>query len=388
MMVAHIVKCHDVADIDFVKGENCDLFDDQGRRYLDLESGCWCTCLGHSNPRIVKTMQTQVENIVHLGTRFPNAATEEAACLVLGITGIKDGKCSFLSSGSEAVELGAQIIKAVTGKKLLLTFSNSYLGSYGTTGKKTEGEWVVFDWTSLENPDDPACLDDIPFDKLGGFVFEPGGSGIGFLNFPPKKLVENIAARIKAAGGLIAANEITTGMGRTGKWFGFQHYEIQPDIVSIGKGLGNGYPVSCVAMKREIAETLEKMGFHYVQSHQNDPLGCTIARDVVKLLRDEKWIEIGAEKGQFFLAGLKNIAKKYPMVKDARGRGMLLGMEFERTEHFSVQLVAQEILNNQYLVGCYPAGNIIRFDPAFTIDKEDITRFLVNLNGIINKLSQ
>jgi len=306
---------------------------------------------------------------------------------VLEITGIKNGKCSFLSSGSEAVELGAQIIKAVTGKNLLLTFSNSYLGSYGTTGKKTKGEWIIFDWTSLENPDDPACLDGIPFDQLGGFVFEPGGSGIGFLNFPPKKLVENIAVRIKEAGGLIAANEITTGMGRTGKWFGFQHYAIEPDIVSIGKGLGNGYPVSCVAMKFEIAEKLEQMGFRYVQSHQNDPMGCAIARDVITMLRDDKWIEISAEKGQFFLEGLSRISKKHSLVKVARGRGMLLGMEFVRSENFSVQMVAQELLKEGYLVGCIPAGNIIRFDPAFTIEKEDIVRFLSSFDEIISRFS-
>lgn len=383
MPASHILQCHDVVDINFVKGENCDLFDDQGRHFIDLESGCWSTCLGHSNPRIVKTIQNQIQNIAHLGTRFPNSDTEKAACLVLEITGIKNGKCSFLSSGSEAVELGAQIIKAVTGKNRLLTFSNSYLGSYGTTGKKTKGEWIIFDWTSLENTDDPACLNGIPFDQLGGFVFEPGGSGIGFLNFPPKKLVENIAVRIKEAGGLIAANEITTGMGRTGKWFGFQHYDIQPDIVSIGKGLGNGYPVSCVAMKQEIAVTLEQLGFHYVQSHQNDPLGCTIARDVIAMLRDEKWIEIGAEKGKFLLVGLQNIAEKYPLVVDARGRGMLLGIEFNRNDHFNIQMVAQELLKKGYLVGCQPAGNFIRFDPAFTIEKVKLVRFLSDLEEIV-----
>jgi acetylornithine aminotransferase len=321
--------------------------------------------------------------LTHLGTRFPNEATEAAALLVLDITGIHDGKCVFLSSGSEAVELGAQIIKQVTGRKLLFTFSNSYLGSYGTTGKKTQAEWFVFDWTACADPDDPACLADIPFDQIAGFVFEPGGSGIGFLKFPPKKLVENIASRIKAAGGLIAANEITSGMGRTGKWFGFQYYDLQPDIVSAGKGLGNGYPVSVVAMKREIAEKLEKAGFHYVQSHQNDPLGCTVARMVITLMREEKWIEVSAEKGRSFLDGLKRIANKYPLVADARGRGMLLGMEFVRNEKFSVELVAREILKRGYLVGCYPAGNMLRFDPAFTIEKEKLAQFLTTLDEII-----
>jgi len=87
-----------------------------------------------------------------------------------------------------------------------------------------------------------------------------------------------MAQRVKQADGLIVANEVTTGMGRTGKWFGFQHYDIRPDIVCLGKGLGNGYPVSAVAMGQSIAEKSENSGFRYAQSHQNDPLGCAVAK--------------------------------------------------------------------------------------------------------------
>ena len=153
-------------------------------------------------------------------------------------------------------------------------------------------------------------LKEIPFDKIGAFVFEPGGSGIGFVHFPPRPLVEAIAGRVRASGGLIVANEITTGIGRTGKWFGFQHYDIQPDIVALGKGLGNGYPVSAVAVREETAEKLERGGFHYVQSHQNDPLGCAIAREVIAALHEEKLIERGAELGAYFLEGLREIQTK------------------------------------------------------------------------------
>jgi acetylornithine/N-succinyldiaminopimelate aminotransferase len=127
----HVLKCHDIVKTDFVRGKNCYLYDSQGKRYVDFESGIWCTILGHSHPRINRVMQEQLENIIHLGTRYPHALAEEAARDVLNIIGIDNGKCVFLSSGSEAVEFGVQTARRLTHKPLLLTFSNSYLAAYG-----------------------------------------------------------------------------------------------------------------------------------------------------------------------------------------------------------------------------------------------------------------
>lgn len=165
------------------------------------------------------------------------------------------------------------------------------------------------------------------------------------MKFPPKQLVHAIAERVKQAGGLLMANEITTGMGRTGRWFGFQHYDIQPDIVALGKGLGNGYPVSAVAMRQDIAEKLEAGGFHYAQSHQNDPLGCAVAQEVIAVLREGNWVERGNNVGGEFLERLKQSAEKHGMVKEARGRGMLLGLELYPREIFSATTAYRALLD-------------------------------------------
>ncbi|HSB01774.1 MAG TPA: aminotransferase class III-fold pyridoxal phosphate-dependent enzyme, partial [Anaerolineales bacterium] len=236
------------------------------------------------------------------------------------------------------------------------------------------------DWTVSDG------LDELPFVKIGGFIFEPGGSGIGFVKFPPRQLVQEIVRRVKQAGGLVAANEITAGMGRTGKWFGFQHYDIQPDIVSLGKGLGNGYPVSAVAMRREVARKLEKDGFHYAQSHQNDPMGCSIAKEVIAIFREEAWVERGNAKGEYFLEGLKQLEKKHSVVKEARGRGMELALEFHPQQNFSAASAYQMLLAKGFLVGYYPAGNILRFDPALTIEKEDIGCLLDCLDVMLDSV--
>ncbi len=373
----HILKCHEIFKTDFVRGQNCHLYDSGGKKYVDFESGIWCTALGHNHPRVNQVIETQLKNIAHLGTRYPNFLVEEAALAVLHAVGMEDGKCVFLSSGSEAVEFGVQIVRRITGKPQLLMFRNSYLGSYGSAGQKRLDEWYLFDWS------DSDCVDEIPFERIGGFIFEPGGSGIGFVKFPPKQLVQGIVRRAKQAGGLVAVNEITTGMGRTGKWFGFQHYDIQPDIVSLGKGLGNGYPVSAVAMRLEVARKLEEGGFHYVQSHQNDPMGCSIAKEVIAIFREEAWVEEGNAKGQYFLKGLKQLAKKHAIVKEARGRGMELALEFYPLPGFSAASAYQVLLEKGFLVGYYPAGNMLRFDPALTIEKEDIADLLECLDVVL-----
>jgi acetylornithine aminotransferase len=375
----HILKCHEIFKTDFVRGQNCHLYDRDGKKYVDFESGIWCTALGHNHLRVNRVIETQLKQIAHLGTRYPNLLAEEAALAVLDAVGIDDGKCTFLSSGSEAVEFGVQIARRITGKPLLLTFHNSYLGGYGSAAKKNLAEWSLFDWSAGD------CLDEIPFERIGGFIFEPGGSGIGFVKFPPKGLVQEIVQRVKQAGGLVAVNEITTGMGRTGKWFGFQHYDIQPDIVSLGKGLGNGYPVSAVAMRREVARNLETNEFRYVQSHQNDPLGCSVAKEVIAIFREEGWVEKGNAKGQYFLDGLKQLGKKHAIVKEARGRGMELALEFH--PRFSATSAYHALLEKGFLVGYYPAGNILRFDPALTIEQEDITNLLECLGVMLENVN-
>jgi acetylornithine aminotransferase len=381
--VEHILKCHEIVKTDFVRGKDCFLYDAQGRRYVDFESGIWCTVLGHNHPGVSRVIRSQLKKVIHLGTRYPNGIVEEAAKTVLEIAGMEDGKCIFLVSGSEAVEFGVQAVRRVTGKPLLLTFENSFLGSYGSAGTKRSEEWHVLDGDAWTRTNTDEWLERIPFGRIGGFVFEPGGSGIGFVRFPPETLVRRIVREVRSRGGLILVNEVTTGLGRTGKWFGFQHYDLQPDIVALGKGLGNGHPVSVTAMRRETAGRLELSGLRYAQSHQNDPLGCAVAKEVISLLREGDWIEKGNAVGEFFLGELKRLARRHAVIKDARGRGMLLGLEFYPRETITASWAYRALLEKGFLVGYYPAANLLRFDPALTMKKAGIRGLIRALDSIL-----
>jgi acetylornithine aminotransferase len=269
----------------------------------------------------------------------------------------------------------------------LLTFTSSYLAAYGSAGKKLAQDWCVLDWQACvhESPDE--LLKDVQFDSLGGFVFEPGGSGISYVKFPPVDLVREIARRVRQAGGLLVVNEVTAGMGRIGKWFGFQHYDLQPDIVALGKGVGNGYPVSVVVMTRACAEKLEASGIKYAQSHQNDPLGCAVVKEVIAVIREDDLIARGNSTGKFFLEGLQQLCEKYKAVKEARGRGMLLALEFHPHKNISAASVFDALLERGFLVGVYPEANILRFDPSLTIEKADIGLLLDALEDILSSVA-
>ena len=220
---------HELKYTNFVKANNCTLFDSEGNSYLDLESGVWCTSIGHCHPRITKIISEQSGQMIHSGYCYLNPVIEEAAGKVLEITGISSGKCVFLCSGSEAVEYAVKLSRSISDKPYLLTMKNCYLSAYGVSGERSENDWIHLDWMNDNN------IDKIDFQKIAAFVFEPGSS-LGLIHFPPKDLIQKIITKTRENGGIVIANEITTGTGRTGKWFGYQHYDIVPEIVAIGKG--------------------------------------------------------------------------------------------------------------------------------------------------------
>ena len=401
----HILRCHPVNGVNFVRGQNCALFDDQGRRFVDLESGSWAALLGHGHPRVNRVIKDQLDRIMHLGVRTPNQLAELAARDVLELTGLPDGRCTFLSSGSEAVEFGVQVARRVTGRPfdsspafaeatagrqgrpLLLTFADSYLAAFGSAARKDPSEWHLLDWHAPAAADVATCLASIPFDRIGGFVLEPGGGAPGFVRFPPAPLVEAIARRVQADGGLLVANEITTGMGRTGSWFGYQHYDLRPDIVALGKGLGNGFPVSATAIRRDLAEKLERSGFRHAQSHQNNPLGCAVAREVIAILREERLVERSRDLGESFLERLRGLQARNPKIKDVRGRGMLLAVEFASDSSLSGTAAQAALWDRGFIAAGYPAGypagTGLRFDPALTMEESDLERLMEALAEVL-----
>jgi acetylornithine/N-succinyldiaminopimelate aminotransferase len=386
----HVLRCHDFIKDDIVRGDNCYLYDKDNKRYVDFESGVWCAVVGHANPRVNRRMTEQISKLTHLGPGYTNYLAEEAAISLLETLPGKDGKCVFLSSGSEAVEFGITAAKLVTGRNLMLTLSESYLGAYGSAGRKAE-DWTTIDFDDCFRCEETECqlgcenLRHLNFDKLAAFVLEPGSS-FGKVKFPPEKLIRLLVRQIRNSGGLVVVDEVTTGLGRTGKWYGFNHYDLKPDITAFGKGLGNGYPVSAVAIKNEIAADLEKTDFRYVQSHQNDPLGCAVAGEVIRIIREDDLVNRSDRLGRKLIGSLEKLRDESVFVKDLRGRGLMAALEFVKSNQgLSVESIADEMLNKGIIIGFNPRANLIRFLPPLTIEESEIDNMIDNLSVVLTK---
>ena len=387
----HILKCHEMIKSDIVKGENCYLYDSGNKKYIDLESGLWCTVLGHKNQRLNEVIKKQIDLVMNLGFRFTSRLAEEAAIALLETMGLPDGKCIFLSSGSEAVEFAVQIAKNLTGNKYLLTFEQSYLAAFGAAGNKYSDEWIGFDFEKcLACDEKDECnlncekIKDIPFESIGAVVFEVGSS-CGTIKFPPPGLTNLIAKEVKRNHGLIVVDEVTTGLGRTGKWYGFNHYKFKPDIVAVGKGLGNGFPVSAVAMSLEVANKLEENDFSYGQSHQNSPLASAAAKEVINILKEERLIDRSYQLGNILLNQLNELKKKYKFIKEVRGRGLMIGVELSDDAVGSIdsEFMRHKMLERGFMIGSNKLKNIILFLPALTIEEKDITNLIMNFNAVL-----
>lgn len=367
---------------DIVASDGAWLTDGEGRRFLDLESGVWCTPLGHRNERVNAAIESQIDAVAHAGFCYSSAVVEEAARAVLSITGLAGGKCVFLCSGSEAIELARQICRHVTGRTTTVCLHDAYLGSYSAVVDRTRG-WHLFDWRDCgacpawgDCDSDCPKLADIP-DDVSEFVFEPG-SASGFVRFPPAALIRNIVDIVRGRGGKIVVNDVTTGMGRTGAWFGYQHYPIAPDLVAIGKGLGNGYPVSCLAIGRETAAKIEGSAFKYMQSHQNDPLGAAVAREVIAALADGDLVSRAAVLGRRFLEALQSLVDG-DRITEVRGRGLMFAVEF--ADKTIGDRIYDRLLEAGYIV-CN-RGGVFRIDPPLIVEEADFLGFVETFRSIL-----
>ena len=382
-----ILNCnYEMLNPTIVSSENCYVIDENGKKYVDFEAGVWCTSLGHNNKQVNEAIIKQMNIVSHTGYRYAAKIVDEAAEKVLELLNFTEGKCVFLSSGSEAVEFGVQLAQKIMDKPFFLCLNNYFVSSYGISAARSKKNWISLDLSEYNgNPSD--FLEDVPFDKIGAFIFEPGNAS-GTVKLPPKKLIKAIEDKVKENGGIIVVDEVTTGTGRTGKWFGFEHYNMQPDIVSFGKGIGNGYPVSVIALTKHISDLAEKSGFKYAQSHQNDPLGCAVVKEVISVIENNNFIQRSAKMGTVLDYELQLILKKHKCIKEVRGIGLMYVMEFQQDENFPLEKIHKELFDAGYITGVNVPANLLRFYPPLTIEEDQIKSMTNALDIILLKYSK
>ncbi|MEA5039214.1 MAG: aminotransferase class III-fold pyridoxal phosphate-dependent enzyme [Clostridiaceae bacterium] len=375
---------------DIVRGRGCYVYDINGKEYLDLEAGVWALPLGHCDPDITAAMHRQIDEILHVGYKYNQPIAETCAENLLRIAGMDEGKCVFLTSGSEAVEYGVQLAKTIRPGKKCICLGSQYLSAYGLCGQKAESSWDVIPWDfhDRKSPDEwyRQLKSDIDFSQAGVFVFEPGNTS-GLVKLPPHELVSALSRLIREHSIVTVVDEVTCGIGRTGKWFGFQHYDLKPDIIAAGKGIGNGYPVSAVIIgEQTIAET-ETSGFHFAQSHQNDPMGCRVVYEVVAKIERINLLNSAEAAGEYFRKQYGALQRELPVICEIRGVGLLNCIELsDSVPEAALRQADQMLFDCGIIAGVKPRERVIRTYCPLIVTEDMIDRYMQNLKFVLERV--
>jgi acetylornithine/N-succinyldiaminopimelate aminotransferase len=358
-----------------VKSKDCYQYDSEGKEYIDFESGVWCTNVGHCNDRIAKVVANQATESVHHGYRFRNQHAEQLSTELQRLIGFQDGSSVFLSSGSEAVNMSIVLSRNLTGRNKILKIDNSFLSSYGFGQiSKDNDSLVTVEFNNLD------AIAKVDFNEIAALVLEVGGASVEMIQFPDFEFITQLTDTAKKNNCVIIAEEVTTGIGRLGKWFGFQHYNIIPDIVVTGKALGNGFPVSAVTVSSGIIERFNQNSFGYAQSHQNDPFGCAIGLEVIKIIQEEDLISRADTVGCYFKEQLEQVLNQHvDKVKEVRARGLMLALELK--ENIDGKRISDSLFEMGNVVGF--KLNTFRFMPPLTIKIGDIDKMITQLNNLL-----
>ncbi len=359
------------------RGAGCEVWDVEGKRYLDLCAGVAVCSVGHAHPRYVRAIAEQVATLGHVSNWFYNARNIEAAERLSHISGMD--RVFFCNSGCEANEALLKLARyhffgeGEPGRIRIIAFDNAFhgrtLGALSMTGtpKYREGFGELGAVTHVPYGDVRAVQAALGPD-VAGIIVEPVQGEGGVLPAPPG-LFSELRALCDASGALLLVDEVQTGIGRLGSWFGYQQAGIRPDAVAVAKGLGGGFPVGALLTREEFAGALPP-GTHG-STFGGNPLGAAAILSVLSIIEDENLLSAAREKGARLAAGLQGIAVDFPEVcEGARGQGLLRGLVLK--PGFSAREVVKRAFELGYLI--IGAGErVLRFAPPLVISDAQIT---------------
>ena len=399
--------------IKMVRGSGQYLMDQYGRKYLDTVNNV--AHVGHENYEVVKAGQEQM-SVINTNTRYLHENIHELAEELIKTLPPQLNVLHFVNSGSEANELAIRMVKAVTGEQDIIASEVGYHGSTnicvdissykfdGKGGKGAPEHTHVFPLPDSfrgkyrgENSADSYAEEvqkqiDIIHSKkrkVGALILEPIISCGGQVELPEGFLSKAYKA-VREAGGLCISDEIQTGCGRMGKTFwGFQLHNVIPDIVTIGKPLGNGHPIAAVACTQEVADKFAN-GMEYFNTFGGNPVSCAIGTEVLRTVKREKLQENALEVGEYLKKELKKLAQDFPIIGDIRGQGLFLGIELVDTNlnplAAQTDYVANRMKDHGILMSTDgPDHNVLKIKPPLVFNKENATELIVYLKRILSE---
>lgn len=369
------------ADLCLVKGKGSWVWDVHGKRYLDFFPGWAVSGLGHCHPKVVDAIRDQARKIIHIPNNFLNLKQAKLAEVISEAS--FPSKLFFCNSGAEAVEAAIKFARKwgnPQGKHEIITMKRSFHGrTYGAmtaTGQKKfhDGFEPLPKGFKYAEFNDYASLEKLVSAKTAAIMLEPvqGEGGVRIAGKPYLKKIRQLCNKKKI---LLILDEVQTGMGRTGKMFAYEHYGILPDLMTLAKSLGGGVPIGALVVHNKIKNVLVP-GTH-ASTFGGNPLVCAAALAVFKVIRKEKMAKRAAEMGEYFVAGLEKLKESYPVIRELRALGLMIGLELDCEGAVYVSKAREKGL----LINC-TQGNVLRIIPAMTTTKKEIDFSL----GILNQV--
>lgn len=371
--MGNVMNTYNRYDITLVKGEGAYLYDENGDRYIDFASGIAVTNLGHSNPLISDVISKQANTLIHTSNLYRNPIQEEAADLISNLS--FGGSVFFCNSGAEANEAALKLARIYGNKKYagkrfkIITMNNSFHGRTFATLSATGQEKVkkgfepTLDFIKHIPYNDIDMLKKSIDEETVAIMLEviQGEGGV----LPADEFyIKEIRKICSDNDILLIFDEVQTGVGRTGKMFGYQHYGVEPDVMTLAKALGNGFPIGAMTAKKAISEYLSP-GTH-ATTFGGNYLGCAIAKKVLSIISEKSFLDSVNEKSVYLVEKLRNIFGGYGII---RGKGLMLGVRLDDS------ITASDFINNAHKnrILTVPAGdNTVRIYPPLNIDFETL----------------
>ncbi|MEQ8420438.1 MAG: aminotransferase class III-fold pyridoxal phosphate-dependent enzyme [Arenibacter algicola] len=343
--------------------------DEKGQEYLDFYGGHAVISIGHTHPHYVQRLKEQLDKIGFYSNAIQNPVQEALANKLGKLSGCEDYNLFLCNSGAEANENALKLASFQTGKSRVIAFKHGFHGRTSAAVAATDNEKI----NAPINKQQKVTI--LPFEDLAAFKNEISKGdvccviietiqGVGGLDQPSQEFYQNIASLSKENGALLIADEVQCGYGRSGKFFAFQHYGIKPDIITVAKGMGNGFPIGGVLIHESIKASYGMLGTTFGGNH----LACAAGLAVLEVIEKENLLENAANLFEYF----KEKAAAIPQVKRVKGMGLMLGLEFD----FEVAELRKKLIHNQHMfTGGASDKHVLRVLPALNITKENLDQF-------------
>ena len=366
-----------------VKGEGCYLYDAEGNKILDMFPGWAVSGIGHCHPKVVEAIRKQAGELLHIDNTFYSEQQGQLAKL-LNERGF-GGKCFFCNSGAEANEAALKLARLATaeGKYKFITAEGSFHGRTFATVTATaqpkyhEGFLPLLPGFIYVPFNDIKALESAFGDEVCAVMVEPI-QGEGGINVATKEYLETIRRLCDENGAMMILDEVQTGMGRTGKWFAYQHYDIEPDILTLAKALGGGVAIGAMMAKEELAAKLVP-GKH-ASTFGGNCIACAAGIAVVAAIEEDKLLDNAVRMGEYAKQKLLQLKQKYPIIDSVRGIGLMIGVQLTAPGGE----IVDKCLAKGLRINC-TNNTVLRLMPAMIVTKEQIDEAINILDSILGE---